>query len=150
MAAEPIGDLARIAGGDAPADLGKARRDRGVLKRRPEQGKLVERRVGSWALVARDALCAALRCGNLAGVGIAHGYATLGTIGFEGRSDYSAIGTVVNFAARLCSEAGDGHILVDGKVRAALGNVATLERAGDLALKGLHRVVPAFYLHNIS
>ena len=84
------------------------------------------------------------------GVGIAHGYATLGTIGFEGRSDYSAIGTVVNLAARLCSEAGDGHILVDGKVRAALGDVATLERAGDLTLKGLHRVVPAFYLQNIS
>ena len=46
------------------------------------------------------------------GVGIAtRGYATLGTIGFEGRSDYSAIGTVVNLAARLCAEAGDGHIL---------------------------------------
>jgi adenylate cyclase len=78
------------------------------------------------------------------GVGIAHGYATLGTIGFEGRSDYTAIGTMVNLAARLCSEVGDGHILVDGKVRAALGDVATLERPGDLALKGLHRVVPAF------
>ena len=84
------------------------------------------------------------------GVGIAHGYATLGTIGFEGRSDYSAIGTVVNLAARLCSEANDGHILVDSKVRAVLGDVATLEPAGDLALKGLHRVVPAFYLHTIS
>jgi adenylate cyclase len=84
------------------------------------------------------------------GVGIAHGYATLGLIGFEGRSDYSAIGTVVNLAARLCSEAGDGHILVDSKVRAALGDVATLEPAGDLTLKGLHRVMPAFYLHTIS
>jgi adenylate cyclase len=84
------------------------------------------------------------------GVGIAHGYATLGTIGFEGRSDYSAIGTVVNLAARLCAEAGDGHILVDSKVRAALGDAATLEPAGDLTLKGLHRVVPAFYLHAIA
>jgi adenylate cyclase len=84
------------------------------------------------------------------GVGIAHGYATLGTIGFEGRIDYSAIGTVVNLAARLCSEAGDGHILVDSKVRAALGDAAMLEPAGDLVLKGLHRVVPAFYLHTIS
>jgi class 3 adenylate cyclase len=65
------------------------------------------------------------------GVGIAHGFATLGTIGFEGRSDYSAIGTVVNLAARLCSEAGDGQILVDSKVRAALGDIATLEPAGD-------------------
>ena len=84
------------------------------------------------------------------GVGIAHGYATLGTIGFEGRSDYSAIGTVVNLAARLCGEAGDGHILVDSKVRAALGDAATVEPAGDLTLKGLHRVVPAFDLHAIA
>ena len=78
------------------------------------------------------------------GVGIAYGYATLGSIGFEGRSDYSAIGTIVNLAARLCAEAGDGHILVDSKVRAAIENAATLEPAGDLALKGLHRVVPAY------
>jgi adenylate cyclase len=84
------------------------------------------------------------------GVGIAHGYATLGTIGFEGRSDYSAIGTVVNLAARLCAEAGDGHILVDSKVRAAIEHAATLEPAGDLVLKGLHRVMPAFYLNTIA
>jgi class 3 adenylate cyclase len=84
------------------------------------------------------------------GVGIAHGYATLGTIGFEGRSDYSAIGTVVNLAARLCAEADDGQILVDRKVRAALGDTASLEPAGDLTLKGLHRAVPAFYLHTIA
>ena len=84
------------------------------------------------------------------GVGIAHGYATIGSIGFEGRSDYSAIGTVVNLAARLCAEAGDGHILVDGKVRAAIEDGATLEPAGDLVLKGLHRAVPAFYLHTIT
>jgi class 3 adenylate cyclase len=84
------------------------------------------------------------------GVGIAHGYATLGTIGFEGRSDYSAIGTVVNLAARLCAEAGDGHILVDSKVRTAIEDAATLEPAGDFVLKGLHRAVPAFYLHAIT
>jgi class 3 adenylate cyclase len=84
------------------------------------------------------------------GVGIAYGYATLGSIGFEGRSDYSAIGTVVNLAARLCAEAGDGHILVDSKVRAAIENAATLEPAGDLALKGLHRVVLAYYLRTIG
>jgi adenylate cyclase len=84
------------------------------------------------------------------GVGIAHGYATLGTIGFQGRSDYSAIGTVVNLAARLCAEASDGHILIDAKVRAAIERVATIEHAGDLVLKGLHRAVPAFYLHTIA
>jgi class 3 adenylate cyclase/CheY-like chemotaxis protein len=84
------------------------------------------------------------------GVGIAHGYATLGSIGFEGRSDYSAIGTVVNLAARLCAEANDGHILVDGKVRAAIEDAATLEPAGDLVLKGLHRAVSAYDLHTIA
>ena len=57
----------------------------------------------------------------------------------EGRSDYSAIGTVVNLAARLCAEAGDGHILVDSKVRTAIEDAATLEPAGDFVLKGLHR-----------
>ena len=84
------------------------------------------------------------------GVGIAHGYATLGLIGFEGRSDYSAIGTVVNLAARLCAEASDGHILVDGKVRAAIESAAKLEPAGDFVLKGLHRAVPAFDLRTVA
>ena len=54
------------------------------------------------------------------GMGIAHGYATLGRIGFEGRFDYSAIGTVVNLAARLCSQAQAGQILIDPKVYAAV------------------------------
>jgi class 3 adenylate cyclase/CheY-like chemotaxis protein len=84
------------------------------------------------------------------GVGIAHGYATLGLIGFEGRSDYAAIGTVVNLAARLCAEAGDGRILVDTKVHAAIVEAAHLEPAGDFVLKGLHRVVSAFDLHTVA
>lgn len=78
------------------------------------------------------------------GVGIAHGYATLGRIGFEGRSDYSAIGTVVNLAARLCAEAADGQILVEGKVRSAVEAVAALQPHGELVLKGLHRPVAAY------
>jgi adenylate cyclase len=78
------------------------------------------------------------------GVGIAQGYATLGPIGFEGRFDYTAMGTVVNLAARLCSEARSGQILVDRKVHAAIETVAELEEAGELTLKGLHRPVPAF------
>jgi hypothetical protein len=53
-------------------------------------------------------------------------------------------------AQRPCAEAGDGHILVDGKVRAALADAASLNPAGDLALKGFHRPVPAFYLHSIA
>src|SRR6185295_19083364 len=70
------------------------------------------------------------------GVGIAQGYATLGRIGFEGRFDYPAIGTVVNLAARLCSEAGDGKILIDRKVHAAIEMLAITEPAGELLLKG--------------
>jgi adenylate cyclase len=78
------------------------------------------------------------------GVGIAQGYATVGPIGFEGRFDYTAIGTVVNLAARLCGEARSGQILVDRKVHAAIEALADLEAAGELTLKGLHRPIPAF------
>jgi adenylate cyclase len=78
------------------------------------------------------------------GMGISYGYATLGRIGFEGRFDYSAVGTVVNLAARLCEEASDGQILIDGKVLSAIGAVAETQPAGELTLKGLHRPIPAF------
>jgi len=78
------------------------------------------------------------------GMGIAHGYATLGRIGFEGRYDYSAIGTVVNLAARLCSEARSGQILIDGKVHTAVEMLTDTEPLGELALKGMQRPVPAF------
>jgi class 3 adenylate cyclase len=50
------------------------------------------------------------------GIGIAHGFATLGTIGFEGRFDYAAIGTVSNVASRLCDEAKPGQILISPRV----------------------------------
>jgi len=78
------------------------------------------------------------------GIGIAHGYATLGRVGFEGRLDYSAIGSVVNLAARLCGEARNGQILVDGKVYAAIEDLAEIEALGEVALKGFHRAVQAF------
>jgi adenylate cyclase len=78
------------------------------------------------------------------GMGIAHGYATIGRIGFQGRYDYSAIGTVVNLAARLCAEARSSQILVDGKVYAAVEKVADIEPAGELVLKGIQRPVAAF------
>jgi adenylate cyclase len=82
----------------------------------------------------------------LMGIGIAQGFATIGGIGFPGRIDYGAIGTVTNLAARLCGEARGGEILVAQRVRALLeGQVAT-EAAGELALKGFHRPVPAFRL----
>jgi class 3 adenylate cyclase len=78
------------------------------------------------------------------GVGIAHGYATLGRIGFEGRFDYGAVGTVVNLAARLCVHARDGQILIDPRVRTAVESVAVTEPAGELALQGFHRPVASF------
>jgi adenylate cyclase len=79
-------------------------------------------------------------------IGMAHGYATLGRIGFERRFDYAAVGMVVNLAARLCGEARDGQILIDSRVRAAVESFATLEPVGDLALKGFNRLVKAFNL----
>ena len=78
------------------------------------------------------------------GVGIAHGYATLGRIGFEGRFDYAAVGTVVNLSARLCSQAQDGQILIDSKVQAIVESLAATEPAGQLSLKGLRRPIAAF------
>ena len=78
------------------------------------------------------------------GVGIAHGYATLGRIGCEGRFDYSANGSVVNLAARLCAEAKNGQILIDSKVFAAIEGLAEIEPVGGLVLKGFHRPIQAF------
>jgi adenylate cyclase len=78
------------------------------------------------------------------GIGIAHGYATLGRISSEGRFDYTAIGRVVNLAARLCGEAKSGQILIEGKVHAAVEALAEIESAGDLELKGFSRPVAAF------
>jgi adenylate cyclase len=83
------------------------------------------------------------------GVGIAHGYATLGRIGSEERLDYTAIGTVVNLAARLCAEAASGQILVDRKVQAAIEEIAETEPAGEFALKGLHRPTQAFNVRGL-
>ena len=90
----------------------------------------------------------------LMGIGIAQGFATLGGIGFAGRIDYGAIGTVTNLAARLCGEAGAGEILVSQRVwgaiedrlDAARDGLRQAEPAGELALKGFHRPVPAFRL----
>jgi class 3 adenylate cyclase/PAS domain-containing protein len=78
------------------------------------------------------------------GVGIAGGYATMGTIGFEGRLEYSAIGTVVNLAARLCGEAADSQILVSSRVFSKTEVQIDVESVGDLSLKGFHRPVPAY------
>jgi len=79
-----------------------------------------------------------------AGIGIAQGYATIGSIGFEGRLDYGAIGTVTNLAARLCAEAQGGQILISQRVHEAVSEIAETEPVGELNLKGFHRPMRAF------
>jgi len=78
------------------------------------------------------------------GIGIAHGFATLGTIGFEGRFDYAAIGTVSNVASRLCDEAKTGQILISPRVLMAVEKDITVEPVGDFALKGIRRPLTAY------
>jgi class 3 adenylate cyclase len=80
------------------------------------------------------------------GIGIAHGFATLGTIGFEGRFDYAAIGTVSNVASRLCDEAKPGQILISPRVLMAVEVAVTVEPVGEFALKGIRRPLAA---HNV-
>ena len=78
------------------------------------------------------------------GVGIAQGYATLGAIGFEGRWDYAAIGTVTNLAARLCGEARAGHILISQRLLVTIDGLVECEPVGELTLRGFQRPVTAF------
>ena len=78
------------------------------------------------------------------GIGIAHGFATLGTIGFEGRFDYAAIGTVSNVASRLCDEAKPGQILISPRVLIAVEKDIAVEPVGDFELKGIRRPMTAY------
>jgi class 3 adenylate cyclase/putative methionine-R-sulfoxide reductase with GAF domain len=80
------------------------------------------------------------------GIGIAHGFATLGTIGFEGRFDYAAIGTVSNVASRLCDEAKPSQILISPRVLMAVEEAVTVEPVGEFTLKGIRRPMMA---HNV-
>jgi adenylate cyclase len=78
------------------------------------------------------------------GVGVSLGYATLGLVGFEGRFDYMANGSVVVLAARLCAEAEAGQIVVSQRVLGALGDAVEAAPLGALPLKGFPQPVPAF------
>jgi adenylate cyclase len=78
------------------------------------------------------------------GIGVALGEATLGAIGFEGRWDYAAIGSVTNLAARLCSEAGGGQILADHATLCRIAGSAATQPLGDKVLKGFPRPVAVF------
>ena len=78
------------------------------------------------------------------GIGISHGFATLGTIGFEGRYDYAAIGTVSNVASRLCDEAKPGQILISPRVLMAIQDAVTVDPVGQFTLKGVRRPMAAY------
>lgn len=83
------------------------------------------------------------------GIGIAMGFATCGEIGFEGRTEYTAIGTVVNLAARVCAIAPGGQILVTHKVHSAVEDRVTAVALGDHEFKGLSRPVPLYEVATI-
>jgi class 3 adenylate cyclase/HAMP domain-containing protein len=78
------------------------------------------------------------------GMGLAHGYATIGAIGFEGRWDYGAIGSVTNLAARLCGEAKPGQILIPQGLLATVEGLVDVEPVGELFLKGFRRSITAY------
>jgi adenylate cyclase len=78
------------------------------------------------------------------GVGLAKGYASIGAIGFEGRWDYGAIGTVTNLAARLCGEAKPGQVLISNRMVGTVEELVDVEPVGELSLKGFLRPVTAF------
>jgi adenylate cyclase len=84
------------------------------------------------------------------GIGIAHGFATLGTIGFEGRFDYAAIGTVSNVASRLCDEAKPGQILISPRVLMAVEDAVKVEPVGEFELKGIRRPIAAYNVIAVS
>lgn len=84
------------------------------------------------------------------GIGIADGYATIGAMGFEGRREYGAIGTVCNLAARLCNEAKTGQVLISQRVWAKVEGRVAAEPMGEPMLKGLHRPVQVYNVTALS
>jgi adenylate cyclase len=78
------------------------------------------------------------------GVGLAKGTATVGRIGYEGRLDYTAIGSVVNLASRLCASAEDGQILIDPAAAAEIRHAVPLVALGTRTLRGFAEAVPVF------
>ena len=80
------------------------------------------------------------------GVGVSLGYATVGMVGFEGRFDYTASGTAINLASRLCDEAEDGEILLSPKATIAIEDSFPVASRGELSLKGLREPLEIFRL----
>jgi adenylate cyclase len=84
------------------------------------------------------------------GIGISQGYATMGQIGFEGRRDYGAVGSVVNLAARLCSEAHGGQILLSARAFSLVDELVSAEPVGPMQLKGFQAPVIAYSVSGIK
>jgi DNA-binding CsgD family transcriptional regulator len=84
------------------------------------------------------------------GIGIDIGYATLGNIGFAGRVEYAAIGSVVHLAGRLCDAARSNEILVSQRVRTAVENQVVTSELGELEFLGLPRAVLAFAVEGLG
>ncbi len=84
------------------------------------------------------------------GAGITAGYATIGAIGFEGRRDYAAIGTVTNLAARLCGEAQPDQILISQRLYSVVEPLIEAEPVGELTFKGFHRPVQAYNIRRLK
>jgi class 3 adenylate cyclase len=84
------------------------------------------------------------------GVGVAFGYATLGTVGPEGRLDYAVVGSVVNLASRLCDHAQPGQVLISARTRTSVDDLFDIEPLGELTLKGFSKPVAAFSVRGLA
>ncbi|MGH8562038.1 MAG: adenylate/guanylate cyclase domain-containing protein, partial [Nevskiales bacterium] len=84
------------------------------------------------------------------GIGMASGYATVGAVGFEGRRDYAAIGTVTNLAARLCSQAEHGRILVSQRLFTKIEGLVEAENLGEREVKGMPKPIAVYSLTQLK
>lgn len=85
-----------------------------------------------------------------ASVGIATGHARVGRLGSDDTKDYTAIGDVVNLAARLQSKAGAGEILIDQESYVKYAKDFPEAISEHVVLKGFREPVTAFRLHGDS